>query len=177
MDHYRYATKDGSIAFLNFSRNPGNARELPGKHASYNNPWFSHAFSELMMYSKEKVMDIAGFEIIKVTENESLVRYFAQKGGKAFTKELPSIDAVRGELELLEARKSSEWVSEVLPHGPASLVHPQSIIMYMLGKLLLRLLTIGKYPKQGKPHNVDFVTMFPGYVLFAIFVVITVVYS
>lgn len=129
------------------------------------------------MYSKEKVMDISGFDIIKVTEDEIFVRYFAQKGEKAVTEELPSIDAVRGELELLEARKSSEWVSEVLPHGPSSLVHPQSIIMYTLGKLLLRLLTIGKYPKQGQPHNVDFVTMFPGYVLFAVFAVITVVYS
>ena len=122
-------------------------------------------------------MNIAGFDIIKVTEGDIFVRYFAQKDGKAVTEELGSIDAVRGELELLEARKSSEWVLGALPHGAASIAHPKSILLYLLGKLLLRVLTLGKYPKSGVPHNAEFVTLFPGLVLAAIFVAITVIYS
>lgn len=129
------------------------------------------------MNTKKTVMNIAGFDIIKVTEDDIFVRYFAQNNGKAVTEELGSIDAVRGELELLEAKKSSEWVSEALPHGAASIVHPQSILLYPLGKLLLRVFTLGKYPKSGVPHNTEFITIFPGLVLAAIFVAITVIYS
>lgn len=122
-------------------------------------------------------MNIAGFDIIQVTEDEIFVCYFAQKNGKAVTEKFGSIDAVRGELERLEAKKSSEWVSQALPHGAASIVHPQSILFYLLGKFLLRVFTVGKYPKPGVPHNTDFVTIFPGLVLAAIFVAITVIYS
>ena len=129
------------------------------------------------MRPQEKVMNIAGFDVIKVTEDDIFVRYFARKDGKAVTPELGSVDAVRGELELLEAKKSSAWVGEMLPHGKASIVHPQSIVMYWLGKLLLRILTLGHYPKRGTPHNVNFVTMFPPFLLMAAFVAITVIYS
>ena len=130
------------------------------------------------MDKKEKIMNVAGFDIIKVTEDEVFVRYFAQKNGKAVTDKLGSIDAVRSELELLEARKSSEWVSNAMPLVAASVVVPQSILLYPLGKLLLRIITWGRYPpKSGVPHNSDFVLMFPGLVLAAVFVVITVVYS
>ncbi len=129
------------------------------------------------MGAKEMVMEIAGFEIIEVTKDDMSIRYFAQSNGKAVTKELGSLDAVRCEIELLEAQKSSEWISDALPHGAASIVHPKSILLYVLGKFMLRIFTLGRYPKSGVPHNADFVTMFPGVVLAAVFVVITVIYS
>lgn len=49
------------------------------------------------MNTKETVMNIAGFDIIKVTKDDIFVRYFAQKNGKAVTEELgsPTVVATR----------------------------------------------------------------------------------
>lgn len=122
-------------------------------------------------------MDIAGFDIVEAVETGGATCYFARKDGKAVTREFATIDAVRDALECMEAKGSSAWLAEALPHGAASIVHPQSIFLYALGKLLLRLLTWGRYPRAGKPHNVNFVTTFPGYVLMAAFIAVTVIYS
>ena len=122
-------------------------------------------------------MEIAGFDVFEVTQEGMPVQYFAEQDGAPVTPRLASVDAVRGELELREARASSAWIADALPDGAASIAHPEGIVMYALGKLMLRTLTLGRYPRKGQPHSKRFVSSFPVLVLVGLFVLLTVVYS
>lgn len=129
------------------------------------------------MYEKEKIMNVGGFDIIRITEDNTFVRYFAQRDGRAITRELATADAVKAvvkELVAPDAPRSGRELPEAgkssaLPRDP----HPLSIRMYGLGKSLLRLFTLGAYPKPGRPHSVGFVTLFPACLLAAACVAIT----
>lgn len=129
-----------------------------------------------MHKNTEFVMEIGQYELIKITTDSGVTRFFAQTDGLAVTKEYPSIDGVRTDIELMDARKSIEWVSEWTPSKGTAIAAPSSILMYAVGKIFLLLITFGKYPPKGK-HNTFFVSSFPGLLLGLAFLIITLVYS
>jgi len=129
-----------------------------------------------MRKKTEFVMEIGQYELIKTITDSGATRFFAQKDGLPVTKEYPSIDGVRTDTELRDARKSIEWVSEWTPSKGTAIAAPSSILMYAVGKILLLLITFGKYPPKRK-HNTFFVSSFPGLLLGFAFLIITLAYS
>lgn len=116
-----------------------------------------------------------GFEIVEVSDRAlGARRFFGRKNGVDVTKGYISADAVRTELEMQSARQSvasEKWVAS--PDLIA--VAPDALVTYPLGRALLLVLTLGRYPK--KKHNKIFVALFPGVFLLMAFALITVVYS
>ena len=53
---------------------------------------------------------------------------------------------------------------KLLPAGNHKLSVLGAYIAYPLGKVLLRVLTLGRYPPEDKPHNALFVALTPWWV-------------
>ncbi|MCE1243962.1 hypothetical protein [Oryzomicrobium sp.] len=121
------------------------------------------------------VSEFNGFQIVEIADQGfGARRFFGQKDGVSITKGYISADAVRTELEMQYARQSvssEKWVAapELVALAPGALV------TYPLGRVLLLVLTLGRYPKEK--HNKVFVAFFPGIFLLVFFALLAVVYS